>query len=111
MWAYTRAYGGRSGYFGLFAMPYVWVLVLALLYSRWAAHPLVSAAMTGVGASGAGLFMATALKLGRPIVCKPAAVALVAGCVLAVAIGHLSPLVVMPVAVTVGVLFSWGRML
>jgi hypothetical protein len=55
--------------------------------------------------------MATAVKLGQPIARKPAAVALVAGCVLAVAIGRVSPLIVMPAAVIVGVLFSWRRML
>ena len=103
--------GAVVAFLGLFALPYVWVLALALLYTHWAAPPLVSAIATGVGASGAGLFMATAVKLGQPIARKPAAVALIAGCVLAVAIGRVSPVIVMPVAVVVGVLFSWRRML
>jgi len=103
--------GAIVAFLGLFALPYVWVLALALLYTHWAAHPLVSAVVTGVGASGAGLFMATAVKLGQPIARKPVAVALMAGCVLAVAIGRVSPLIVMPAAVIVGMFFSWRRML
>jgi CHASE2 domain-containing sensor protein len=55
--------------------------------------------------------MATAVKLGQPIARKPAAVALAVACVLAVAIGRVSPLIVMPVAVVVSVVFSWRRML
>ena len=96
---------------GLFALPYLWVLVLALLYTRWAARPLVSAVVTGVGASGAGLFIATAVKLGRPIARKPAAVVLMAGCFIAVAIGRVPLLVVMPIAVIVGLYLSRRHML
>src|SRR6267378_3526667 len=56
--------GAIVAFLGLFALPYLWVLALALLYTRWAARPLVSAVVTGVGASGAGLFMATAVIVG-----------------------------------------------
>lgn len=103
--------GAIVAFLGLFALPYVWVLALALLYTRWAAHPLVSAVVTGVGASGAGLFMATAVKLGRPIAGKPAAIALIAGCFVAVAVARVSPVIVMPVAGIVGLVISWRRML
>ena len=33
--------GAIVAFLGLFALPYLWVLVLALLYTRWAARPLV----------------------------------------------------------------------
>ena len=39
--------------------------------------------MTGLGASGAGLFIANGVKLGRPLARKPAAVALIVGMLLA----------------------------
>jgi chromate transporter len=103
--------GAIVAFLGLFALPYLWVLALALLYTRWAARPLVSAVVTGVGASGAGLVMATAVKLGRPIARKPAAVVLMAGCFVAVAIARVSLLVVMPIAVIVGLYCSRRRML
>ncbi len=103
--------GAFVAFLGLFALPYIWMLALALLYTRWAARPLLSAVVTGVGASGAGLFMATAVKLGRPIARKPAAVALMAGCFVAVAIGRVPLLVVMPIGVIGGLYFSRRRML
>jgi chromate transporter len=103
--------GAIVAFLGLFALPYIWVLALALLYSRAAERPLVSAAVAGIGASGAGLLVATAVKLGRPIARKPAAMALVAGCFVAVAIARVPLFVVMPLAVLVGLYGSRRRML
>jgi len=53
--------GAVVAFLALFALPYLWVLVLALVYTRWAAHPLVSAVVTGVGAFifAAGYVIAT----------------------------------------------------
>jgi len=98
--------GAVVAFLGLFALPYLWVLTLAVLYTHWVARPLVSAVVTGAGAAGAGLFIATAVKLGRPIAGKPAAVALVAGCFVLVAIARVSLVIVVPIALAVGVLFS-----
>jgi len=98
--------GAIVGFLGLFALPYLWVLTLAVLYTHWVARPLVSAVVTGAGAAGAGLFIATAMKLGRPIADKPAAVALIAGCFVLVAVARVSLVIVMPIALTVGILFS-----
>src|SRR2546423_14390273 len=55
--------GAVVAFLGLFALPYFWVLGLAVLYTHWASHAMVSAVVTGVGAAGAGLFIATAVKL------------------------------------------------
>jgi len=103
--------GAIVAFLGLFALPYVWVLALALVYPYWAARPLVSAVVTGVGASAAGLLMATAVKLGRRIAHKPAAVALMVGCFVAVAIGRVPLPIVMPVALSVGIALARGRLL
>src|SRR5260370_580453 len=75
------------------------------------AVPRLSVARRGGGGAGAGRFMAPAVKLGRPIARKPAAVVLMAGCFVAVAIGRVSLLVVMPIAVIVGLYFSRRNML
>jgi len=103
--------GAVVAFLALFALPYLWVLVLALVYTSWAAHALVSAAVTGLGASGAGLFIANGVKLGRPLARKPAAVALIAGCFIALAIARMPLLIVMPVALIVGMLLARKRLL
>ena len=103
--------GAIVAFAGLFALPYLWVLALALLYTHWAARPLVGAAMTGAGAAGAGLFVATAVKLGRPIAGRPAALALIAGCFLLVAVARVPLVIVMPIALAAGMLLSWRRLL
>src|SRR6267378_6790915 len=74
--------GALVAFLGLFALPYLWVLALALLYADFASNPMIHAAVTGVGAAGAGLFIATAVKLGRPLARRPAALAMIAACFL-----------------------------
>jgi len=93
--------GSIVAFLGLFALPFIWVLALAALYSEFASHPVVRAVVTGVGATGAGLFISAAIKLGRPLAKKPAALTLIAGCFLAVAVGRLSLLFVMPLALVI----------
>src|SRR6478672_6403975 len=70
--------GSAVAFLGLMALPFFWVMALGILYLEWASNPVVRAVVTGVGATGAGLFIGTALKLGRAIVNKPAALVLVA---------------------------------
>ena len=91
---------------GLYALPFVWVLGLAALYSEYVGHPMVRGLVGGVGAAGAGLFIATAIKLGRPIAKKPAALVLIAATFLAVAVGRFSLLFVMPAALLVAYLVA-----
>ena len=98
--------GSVVAFLGLMALPFIWVMLLGILYLEWASHPLVRAVVTGVGATGAGLFIGTALKLARALVRKPAALVLVAACFLSVGIGRVSMLMVMPLAAALGVLFA-----
>ncbi len=98
--------GAIVAFLGLMGLPYCWVLALALLYTKWASVPLVSAVVTGVGAAGAGLFLATAVKLGRPLAGNWAALLLVVAIFVAVAIARASLLFVMPVAVAIGLLLA-----
>jgi len=95
--------GAIVAFLGLFALPFIWVMALGILYTEWASHPVVRAVVTGVGATGAGLFMGTSIKLGRALARKPAALALIAACFVAVGIGRLSMLLVMPIAAACGV--------
>jgi chromate transporter len=98
--------GAIVAFLGLFALPYFWVLGLALLYADFASNPIIHAVVTGVGAAGAGLFIGTAMKLGRPLARRPAALALIIACFLAVAIGRVSLLAVVPIVAGVGILLS-----
>jgi len=71
----------------------------------------VKAIVIGVGTAGAGLFIGTAIKLGRPLARKPAAWVVVMGCFLAVAVGRVSLLAVIPVAAAVAFYLSKKNML
>jgi len=98
--------GSAVAFLGLMALPFIWVMALGILYLEWAANPVVRAVVTGVGATGAGLFIGTALKLGRGIVKKPAALLLVAACFLSVGVGRLPMLMVLPIAAAIGIFFA-----
>jgi chromate transporter len=98
--------GAVVAFLGLMALPFVWVMLLGILYLEWASNPTVRAIVTGVGATGAGLFIGTALKLGKALVRKPAALVLVAACFLTVGVARWSLLIVMPLAIVLGVLFA-----
>jgi len=101
--------GAAAAFGGLLALPFVWVLALAALYSRYGDTPSVHAIISGVGIAGAGLFLGTALKLARPIARRPAALAIVAGCFLAVGLARVSLLIVLPAALAVSLLAARKR--
>jgi chromate transporter len=97
--------GALVAFLGLFALPFVWVLTLFALYADFAAtNETLRAVVTGVGAAGAGMFIGTAIKLGRVLARRPAALALIAACFLAAAIGRLSLFYVLPISLAVSIL-------
>jgi chromate transporter len=98
--------GAVVAFLGLMALPFVWVMALGVLYADFSGVPVLKAIVTGVGAAGAGLFIGTAVKLGRALIRKPAAIALVVGCFIPVAIGRVSLLIVLPVAGAIAYLMS-----
>ena len=96
--------GSVVAFLGLMALPFIWVLALFALYNDFSANPLVTSVVTGVGAAGAGLFVGTALKLGRPLARKPVAVVLVAVCFLLVAVARISLVAVIPAGLLLALL-------
>ena len=97
--------GSLVAFLGLFALPFVWVLALFALYADFAAtNPTLRAIVTGVGAAGAGLFIGTAIKLGRVLVRKPAALALIAACFIAAGLLRISLFLVLPVSIGIAYL-------
>lgn len=103
--------GAIVAFLGLMALPFVWVLLLFIFYSDVSANPTVKAVVTGVGAAGAGLFIGTAIKLGRPLAKKPVALALIATCFLFVAVGRFSLLLVLPIGLAVALLAARAKLL
>lgn len=96
--------GSIVAFLGLMALPFVWVLALFVLYTDFLANPMLTSIVTGVGAAGAGLFIGTAVKLGRALMKKPVALVIVAACFLCVAIGRISLLAVVPVGLALALL-------
>jgi chromate transporter len=94
--------GSAVAFLGLMALPLVWVFALALLYADFAAHPVVSAVVTGVGIAGGGLFIGTALKLAKPLARKPWGLSLAVACFGVIALGRVSLFAVLPVAAVLG---------
>ena len=94
--------GSVVAFLGLMALPFIWVLVLFILYADFAeTNATLRSVVTGVGAAGAGLFIGTAVKLGRPLAKKPVALVLIAACFLCVAVARFSLFVVIPVGLAV----------
>ena len=90
--------GAIAGFCGLMALPFIWVLALAMLYANWASHPTVRGIVAGIGVAAAGLFVGTGIKLARPIASKPAAIAIIAACFVAAGVLRVPLLIVLPVA-------------
>jgi chromate transporter len=103
--------GALVAFLGLMALPFVWVLALFAVYADYAADPVVRAVVTGVGAAGAGLFVGTAVKLGRGLVRKPAALVLIAGMFLCIAVARMSLAIVLPVALLIALLAARKNLL
>jgi chromate transporter len=79
------------------ALPFIWVLALFIVFNDFSSNPMVNAVVTGVGAAGAGLFIGTAVKLGKVLARKPAALTLITICFLLTAVARVSLLYVIPV--------------
>jgi chromate transporter len=103
--------GAIVAFLGLMALPFVWVLALFVLYNDLSSNETLKAVVTGVGAAGAGLFIGTAVKLGRPLARKPAALALIAACFLLVAVGRFSLLLVLPLGLALALVAARAKLL
>ena len=98
--------GAVVAFLGLMGFPFIWVMALGALYQKYSFLPEVKAVVTGVGVAGAGLILGTAVKLGRDLVRKPAALVLVAACFGAVGVARFSMYLVLPVALVLALVAS-----
>ena len=63
--------GAMAALFGMLAAPLVLVLLMTLLYARFADHPGVAGALRGMSAVAAGMIVAAGLKLSRALKSNP----------------------------------------
>lgn len=59
--------GSAAALLGLLGAPVIIVLALATFYARFGSIPMVAHLVTGLSAGAAGLMLATAIKIARPI--------------------------------------------
>jgi len=107
-WRFAGVPGAIASLVSLMAAPIVIVIALGTLYAAYSSAPLVRHAFAGIAAAAAGLFVATAVKLGLPLRGKWWALGLVAVAFAAVAIVHVPMLVAVGTLVPVGY-FLAGR--
>ena len=103
--------GAVLAFLGLMALPFVWVLALFVLFSDFSSNEQLRAVVTGIGAAGAGLFIGTAVKLGRPLARRPASVVLIAALFLCTAVARFSLLAVLPVGLFVALVAARRKLL
>jgi chromate transporter len=106
----TRAYGlagAIAGVAGLLLMPLVIVLLLAEIYANFKDLPEVSGAFRGIAAAAAGLIVAMAVRMARPVVSAPRALFLATAAFLAI-IGFQMPLVwVIAILAPISIAWAW----
>ena len=84
--------GALSAFAGLMAAPMTIIILLGLIYERYATVPMVRHMFAGLAAAASGLVLATALKIAAPLRHDLRAVAIAALTFAAVALLH-APLV------------------
>lgn len=104
-WRFAGVPGAAASIVSLMAAPIVIVIALGTLYAAYSSAPLVRHAFTGIAAAAAGLFLATAFKLGQPLRGRWWALGLVAVTFAAVALAHV------PMLLAVGLLVPTGFLL
>lgn len=111
---YHGAAGALAAVSGLIAAPLVIVVCLGLLLQRIDQFPVVGRAMGGMAAGGAGLVLGTALKIGQPLLDRPAraralGLSVAAAAFAAVALGRLPLVPVLLLAAPISVaLHAWA---
>lgn len=99
--------GALASILGLTAVPTAFVIVLGVIYDRYRDDPHVQQVFAGLAAAAAGLLIAMAIKLVRPILTKPAALFIASLLFLAVAFLRLPLLPTMLVLAPLSVLLAW----
>ena len=102
--------GALAAVAGLLAAPSVVVVLLGIVYDRFADHSMVRHAFAGLAAAAVGLLVGLAVKLALPLRRQPVAAGLAGLCFLAVAVLRVPLLPALLVLVPFSVLVRrWSR--
>ena len=99
--------GALAALLGLIAGPTAVVVGLGVVYDRFKDDPLLQHVFAGLAAAAAGLLVATAVKMLRPLGRKPLALGVVVLCVLAIAVLRTPLLPTMLVLAPLSILATW----
>jgi chromate transporter len=99
--------GAFAALLGLIAAPTGIVIALGTLYDNFQDDPYIRHLFAGLAAAAAGLLISMAIKIVIPLLRKPAALAIIALCFLAIAILKLPLLPTMIVLAPISILASW----
>ncbi|MDQ6916730.1 MAG: chromate transporter [Pseudomonadota bacterium] len=102
--------GSIAATLGLMLMPFVIVLALAALYSKFADVAAVRGATNGVSAAATGLIIATGLTIARPLKAVPWHIVMCALTFIAIALLRLPLLWVLAVLAPISVAIAHWRM-
>jgi len=107
-----RFRGGRgalAALLGLVLVPTIIVLVLGVIYDRYAGDPHVRHLFAGLAAAAAGLLISLALKVGVPLLKNRLGTAVAVACFIAIAVLRLPLLATMLVLTPLSILITWRQ--
>lgn len=99
--------GALAAILGLTAVPTAFVVVLGTIYERYTGDPHVQHVFAGLAAAAAGLLIAMAIKMLRPLLKRPAALLIVALFLVSIAVLRLPLLTTMLVLAPLSILLTW----
>ena len=99
--------GALASILGLTAVPTAFVIVLGMIYDRSSADPHVQHVFAGLAAAAAGLLIAMAIKMLKPLVKRPMALLIVALFLVSIAVLRLPLLTTMLILAPLSILLTW----
>lgn len=99
--------GAIAALAGIVSAPLVILLILSAIYDRFSENADVRFATAGAAAAGAGLFIGTALKMGRNLKPTPVGLAIAAAAFLAIAVLRTPLLATVAVLAPLSVMGLW----
>lgn len=99
--------GALAALLGLLAAPTAIVVALGAVYARYQNDPALQHLFAGLAAAAAGLLIATAVKMARPLMKKPVPLAIAAACFGAIALLRLPLLPTMLALAAFSILIRW----
>lgn len=99
--------GALAAILGLTAVPTAFVIVLGVIYDQYRDDPHVQQLFAGLAAAAAGMLIAMSIKLLKPILTKPPALAMAVLLFVAVAVLRVPMLPAMLALAPISILLAW----